>query len=953
MTAAPPASGKKPTKKRMVKKVSKPKPKADLMIPKALDSGTKDVRPPDFGGYQLGVKLGQGAFGSVYQAFDTQSGFYVAVKTIALDRSPSALAGVQQEIELMSGLDHQHIVKYVCSHQTTETLYIVMEFAEGGSLGHVQKKFQSFFPEHLVAQYLYQVLLGLKYLHSQSIIHRDIKAANILLSNNIAKLADFGISIKLDAAKQGPATSEFSAYWTAPEVINQEAITELCDIWSLGITAIELFVGQPPWFELSALPALYKIMQTPQPPLPEKASPEFRDFLDSCLKRDVQFRKSADQLLKHRFIEKHNTPGVRSLVPDGEPVEFDEVELAEPQDRSPIKLDRGPNASSRRFTVPAFQGGRAHSMSDGEDADDYNDDDQYFRDDDSLSPVALPAEPSGLRALDELLDDAEETERQQDIDRQNNLFESVTRSIRKLLTLVDSPDELSALCGEVLRHVREEPFLRSRFAISHGVVAIVHVLQSKHDRLLSAAFPFIIAAGHENRKLHKILCILGILPCLFEYTTDPAYSESVQVQALTFLHQICTAQPGEKRVRRSLQMFISAGGLPKLAQIFSAFPHAARPGLTPLVLEIVHVVFVSNCSTPKSCFGRILMRADFLELLAGRYAVLDADDPSLTLLCAIFEIFATGDAPVKACMVTPDFIDTIFARASIGSPLGLNDRAKLSIFEFLRNLAMDTALVKVLWQGSLVDHIAAYLNVDRPGFQMDSVAHACFSTLFYMSRVITAGVISKLAVFLPAVILIVTRESPLKEFAATLFLECITSHSGTDAIRLPLRVGGVETLFCLMKTHTRKDQVMIALGQWCSNEPALIEKALCARVQEFVLSVAGYFQEQPPDVQIVVAKCVVRINDICPGLAAKLALSTVMGVLVDSLLGRDLSEFPQLRVALLELVVSFYEAAGGQAQLAAKFRIVSVVQKMLNDESMAVRPIAEQLQQMLISNDVL
>jgi hypothetical protein len=347
------------------------------------------------------------------------------------------------------------------------------------------------------------------------------------------------------------------------------------------------------------------------------------------------------------------------------------------------------------------------------------------------------------------------------------------------------------------------------------------------------------------------------------------------------------------------------------------------------------------------------MRADFLSILAERYAVLDANDPSLTLLCEIFKIFATGDAPVKACMVTPQFIDTLFTRASLGSRVGLNNEAKLSIFEFLRNLAMDTALVKILWQGSLVDHIAAYLNVDRPNFQMDSAVQACFSILFYMSRVITADAVSKLALFLPVVVLIVTRESPLKDFAATLFLECITSHSGNEALQRPLRSGGIDTLFCLMRTHARKDQVMIALGQWCSNEPAMIQAALRARAPEFVSCVASYFQSQPPDLQIVVAKCMVRINDLCPVLAGELAQSALMGVIVECLLGKDLSAFPQLRVALLEIVVSCYEAAGTPPQLANKFRIVEVVHKMLNDESLAVRPIAEQLQQMLVSNDVL
>jgi hypothetical protein len=394
-------------------------------------------------------------------------------------------------------------------------------------------------------------------------------------------------------------------------------------------------------------------------------------------------------------------------------------------------------------------------------------------------------------------------------------------------------------------------------------------------------------------------------------------------------------------------MFISAGGLPKLAEICIAFPHEARPRLTPLILEIVHVVFLSHCSTPKSCFARILTRADFLTLLAKRYAVLDENDRSLTLLCAIFEIFATGDAPVKAFMVSPTFLDTIFSRARLDSRPGLNDRAKLSIFEFLRNLAMDKNLVKVLWQGSLVDHLAAYLRVERDGFQMDSVVQACFSTLFYMTRVVNHRDVEKVAGFLPVVILILRNESPLKDFAATLFLECVTSHSANTVVRQQLAHGGVDTLFCLLRTHPRKDQVMIGLGQWCGAEPQMMQNALRARVSEFANYLSAFFQAQPPDVQIVVAKCFVRLNDSLPLLADELARSPVLAVIVDGLLTNDLTEFPPLRRALLEVIVSCFEAAKDQATLAKSCRIADVAQKLLTDDSLAVRPIAEQLQLML------
>ncbi|EAX99649.1 STE family protein kinase [Trichomonas vaginalis G3] len=291
----------KPHGKKVIKKKKKVKKEEPIIIPPPII----EAEPQDFNEFQLGPKLGRGAFGCVYQGLNKDTGDYVAIKTISLTRFPDALDSVQQEIDLMAPLEHPNVVKYITSHQTKDFLYIVMEFAEGGSLQNVQKKFENF-NEHLASKYLYEVLLGLKYLHEQSIIHRDIKAANILLTKGHCKLSDFGISVKLTDNKNPDALSQCSPFWAAPEVISMEPITEKCDIWSLGITAIELFAGQPPYFELNAVRAMFQIVQNPEPPLPKDISANFKDFLTSCLTKNVTFRKNTEQLLKHPFILEHN-----------------------------------------------------------------------------------------------------------------------------------------------------------------------------------------------------------------------------------------------------------------------------------------------------------------------------------------------------------------------------------------------------------------------------------------------------------------------------------------------------------------------------------------------------------------------------------------------------------------------------------------------------------------------
>jgi serine/threonine protein kinase len=179
-----------------------------------------------------------------------------------------------------------------------------MEYAERRSLKSLRDKYKSF-DESLVAKYIYQVLLGLTYFHEQSIINRDIKAANILIRNNIVKLSDSGISVQFSNEESQQFSSVCSTYWADPEVINNEPVNPRTDIWSLGITAIEIFQSTPPYYELNAMTAMYLISQNEMPPLPTSISPELKDFLEQCLTKNIQFRKSSSQLLDPEWFQIH------------------------------------------------------------------------------------------------------------------------------------------------------------------------------------------------------------------------------------------------------------------------------------------------------------------------------------------------------------------------------------------------------------------------------------------------------------------------------------------------------------------------------------------------------------------------------------------------------------------------------------------------------------------------
>ncbi|KAJ5673972.1 Cytokinesis protein sepH [Penicillium macrosclerotiorum] len=281
-------AGTSPTKKDE-------KPKEDKMV----KSSAKDVA--ELKDYQLGDCLGRGAFGSVYRALNWNTGETVAVKQIKLvDLPKSELRVIMLEIDLLKNLDHPNIVKYHGFVKSAETLNIILEYCENGSLHSIAKNFGRF-PENLVGLYMSQVLHGLLYLHEQGVIHRDIKGANILTTKEgLVKLADFGVASRTTGLSESSVVG--TPYWMAPEVIELSGATTASDIWSLGCTVIELLEGKPPYHNLQPMPALFRIVNDDHPPLPQGASPAVKDFLMQCFQKDPNLRVSARKLLKHPWI---------------------------------------------------------------------------------------------------------------------------------------------------------------------------------------------------------------------------------------------------------------------------------------------------------------------------------------------------------------------------------------------------------------------------------------------------------------------------------------------------------------------------------------------------------------------------------------------------------------------------------------------------------------------------
>lgn len=314
--------------------------------------------------------LGEGSFGAVYQARHEATGARVAVKVISkpvTSSTPASAASsarydwgsagaadeddrkIQSEIDILSRCDSPYIVGYVeCFIRPSvgplapsptrhsgnsqrvparsavtagDEMWIVMEYCEGGSMSDLLEASASsmLLPEDCIRAVCASIVLGLEYLHGvANVCHRDIKGGNVLLtSDGHVKLADFGVSAELSNTLNKRKTVIGSPYWMAPEVIRESHYDGRADVWSLGITVIELAEGAPPHANLHPLRAIFVIPSKPAPTLadPDIWSPEMLDFVRCCCQKDPSQRHDSALLSSHPFV-KQEVIALRALHAD-------------------------------------------------------------------------------------------------------------------------------------------------------------------------------------------------------------------------------------------------------------------------------------------------------------------------------------------------------------------------------------------------------------------------------------------------------------------------------------------------------------------------------------------------------------------------------------------------------------------------------------------------------------
>lgn len=328
--------------------------------------------------YQDLREIGHGSFGAVYFAYDKETEQTVAIKKMNFSgkQATEKWNDILKEVSFLNTVVHRHIVDYKACFLKETTCWLVMEYCIG-SAADIVDVLRKGMREVEIAAICSQTLDALRYLHSLKRIHRDIKAGNILLSDHaIVKLADFGSASLIDPAQTFIGTP----FFMAPEVIlamDEGHYTDRADIWSLGITCIELAERRPPLFSMNAMSALYHIAQNDPPTLspidsadqPEW-SPEFIQFIDKCLRKPAEERMSAEECFRHPFIQKTRPSDTiqeliqrtKNMVMELDNFQYKKMRKLMYLDEGSEGKDDGGNGSAILPDDLDFHGNEAHSI---------------------------------------------------------------------------------------------------------------------------------------------------------------------------------------------------------------------------------------------------------------------------------------------------------------------------------------------------------------------------------------------------------------------------------------------------------------------------------------------------------------------------------------------------------------------------------------------------------------
>lgn len=654
-------------------------------------------------------KVGRGAHADVYRGVNVKTNQVVAIKQIALEKDHD-LNVLMGEIDLLKILKHANIVKYHGFVKTLNSLNVFLEFCSGGSLRQLYKRMGHGLPEYQIISYVNQILCGLNYLHEQGVVHRDVKAANVLLTEDgDIKLADFGVATKVATLHN---TVVGTPNWMAPEtVLGGEGICTASDIWSLGATVIELFSMNPPYHDLNPMAALHAIGTDDHPPLPPGISPLAKSFLLECFQKQPSLRTSAKLLLKHRWM-RHNSTGRPNTS-----------KLNDFEKPSDLSLQNGTNAPSeilRDYSTSEVQPKkytRAELLLKFTDVSDELED--SGGNDLFTLKIALNIQtPADEEENDPFLELDIENFDTNELEIQSKMeFLASKLAIRVATCHAGHDDTIKSLVkitGRMLQLVKKYPILHDTFIRDHGVLTMLELLENAPDlveqhRLWYHVLSILNHIFDNNTAQIENFSLLGGIPMITQFS-KLSYGLQARLQVVKFIKIL-------RRTEKALLMFVSSGGLRILSR-FLEEDFDMTPDFPLVSIHCIHEILSKDLTRFKSDMCRILSKYGvvfwFVVLLnqlvkyrpeTDNVVPVAYIDLTIDKVLEVIKFFGQSEPRVRINISNPDLFKLL-----IKVYPSLSFTRQIVILKFFRSISCISELLKQLHSADILEFYVSLLQ---------------------------------------------------------------------------------------------------------------------------------------------------------------------------------------------------------------------------------------------------